>query len=151
MWLRVNLYTLILIIGDYVGTQPEFFCAVEYPVARSCYHKEEIKWIEGELQVPSWRELPAGMPRSNQLIPPPPAHAGIALSSLPTMLINRLGCQFKHSTKSRQKRVFILAIHPVTSTVHLCLEISISSNSRNLSQFLQFVTVHCKGESRKTS
>jgi hypothetical protein len=28
---------------------------------------------------------------------PPPAHAGIALSSLPTMLINRLGCQFKHS------------------------------------------------------
>ncbi len=28
---------------------------------------------------------------------PPPAHAGVALSSLPTMLINWLGCQFKHS------------------------------------------------------
>jgi hypothetical protein len=32
---------------------------------------------------------------------------------------------------------------------HLCTEISISSNSRNLLQFLHFVTVHCKGERRR--
>jgi hypothetical protein len=31
------------------------------------------------------------------------------------------------------------------SPLHLCLEISISSNSCNLLQFLQFVTLHCKG------
>jgi hypothetical protein len=97
LWLRANLYTLILIIDDYVGTQPEFSIAVEYPVVRRCYHKEENKWIEGEVQVPSWRDLPARMPRSNRLFSPPPAHAGVALSSLPTMLINWLGCQFKHS------------------------------------------------------
>jgi len=39
------------------------------------------------------------------------------------------------------------------SRLQLCLEISISLNSRNLLQFLQFsywVTVHCKGERRKT-
>ncbi len=48
--------------------------------------------------MPSWRDLPARMPRSNRLFSPPPAHAGIALSSLPTMLINWLGCQFKHSS-----------------------------------------------------
>jgi hypothetical protein len=29
--------------------------------------------------------------------PPPFAHAGIAPSSLPTMLINWLGCQLKHT------------------------------------------------------
>ncbi len=34
--------------------------------------------------------------------------------------------------------------------LQLCLEISISSNSRNLLQCLQCVSVHCKGESRKT-
>ncbi len=37
----------------------------------------------------------------------------------------------------------------VQSPLQLCLEISISSNSRNLLQFPQFVTVHCKGERRK--
>ncbi len=36
------------------------------------------------------------------------------------------------------------------SPLQLCLEISISSNSRNLLQFLQCATVHCKGERRKT-
>ncbi len=35
------------------------------------------------------------------------------------------------------------------SPLQLCLEISISSNSRNLLQFLQCVTVHCEGERRK--
>ncbi len=36
------------------------------------------------------------------------------------------------------------------SPLQLCTEISISSNSRNLLQFLECVTVHCKGERRKT-
>ncbi len=35
------------------------------------------------------------------------------------------------------------------SLLQLCIEISISSNSRNLLQFLQCVAVHCKGERRK--
>jgi hypothetical protein len=35
------------------------------------------------------------------------------------------------------------------SPLQLCHEISINSNSHNLLQFLQFVTVHCKGERRK--
>jgi hypothetical protein len=47
--------------------------------------------------------------------------------------------------KTKVLRVFLLAIHS-----HLCLEISISSNSRNLLQFLEFLTVHWKGENRKT-
>ncbi len=36
------------------------------------------------------------------------------------------------------------------SPLQLSLEMSISSNSRNLLQFRQCVTVHCKGERRKT-
>jgi hypothetical protein len=36
------------------------------------------------------------------------------------------------------------------SPLQLCLEISISSNSFNLLQFLQCVTVHSKEERRKT-
>jgi hypothetical protein len=36
------------------------------------------------------------------------------------------------------------------SPLHLCLEICSSSNLRKLFQFPQFVTVHCKWESRKT-
>jgi hypothetical protein len=34
-------------------------------------------------------------------------------------------------------------------SLQLCLEISVSSNSRNLLQFLQFDTVHCKEKGRK--
>ncbi len=36
------------------------------------------------------------------------------------------------------------------SSLELCIEISISSHSRNLLQFLELVTVHCKGERKKT-
>jgi hypothetical protein len=61
-----------------------------------------------EVQELSWRELPATMPRSNLIFPPPPAaHAGLAMSSLPRMLINWLGCQSKHS----YSRGFFFAFH----------------------------------------
>ncbi len=51
-------------------------------------------------------------------------------------------------TKSRQKP----AISPCysQSPLQLCLETSVSSNTRKLLQFLQFSSVHWKGESRKT-
>ncbi len=41
-------------------------------------------------------------------------------------------------------RVFLLAIQ--SHLLQLCLEISISSNSRNLLQVYPEVAVHCKGE-----
>jgi hypothetical protein len=53
----------------------------------------------------SWRELPATMPRSSLTSPPPLHMPGIAMSSLPTMLINWLGCQSKHSIELCFKRL----------------------------------------------
>jgi hypothetical protein len=53
--------------------------------------------------------------------------------------------EFLEEIQKKFLRVFHLTIH--MHPLQLCLEISISSNSRNL---LSSVTVHCKGERRKT-
>jgi hypothetical protein len=52
--------------------------------------------------------------------------------------------EFLDEIQKKVLRVFLLAIqsHPL----QLCTEISISSNSRNLLQFLKCVTVHCNKE-----
>jgi hypothetical protein len=66
-----------------------------------------------------------------------------------------------HSAALIYTRGRILGINPAKSPksfppcyskspLQLCLEISISSKSRNLFQFVQCITVHCKGERRKT-
>ncbi len=52
-------------------------------------------------------------------------------------------------TKSRHKSLEFSSLL-IQSALKLCLEIYIYSNSRNLLQFLQSVTVYFKGERRKT-
>ncbi len=56
--------------------------------------------------------------------------------------------EFLDEIETKVLRVFLLLYSK--SPPQLCHEIYISSNSRNLIQFLQCVTVHCKGERRKT-
>jgi hypothetical protein len=54
--------------------------------------------------------------------------------------------EFLDEIQTKVFRVFLLAIHSQLYTLQLCLEISVSSNSRNLLQFLELLyTVKEKG------